>query len=213
MLHLGPMDLSKLIVDSLDANEGYAATYGIRFNARGGDQPIMVNGDKIRLMQVMSNLMSNAAKFSNKGEVVTVSLDRTDSHVRVCVKDTGAGIPKAAQETIFNRFTQADSSDQRKKGGTGLGLNIAKNLVAGHGGKIAFDSVVGQGTTFYFDLEILADAAHNPTERMKKSLSSKSNNQTEDLRPCERGSAECIATLRNPDKPDLPDNTRTAPMN
>ncbi len=154
-----PMDLSALVSEALQSNEGYAQTYGVHFVAKGTEAPVMINGDRDRLMQVLSNLMSNAAKFSDKGADIEVSLSSADGKVRVAVKDSGAGIPEAAQATIFDKFTQADSSDQRKKGGTGLGLNIVKSMVEAHGGTIAFDSKEGVGTTFYFDLALLQDVA------------------------------------------------------
>jgi len=112
----------------------------------------MVQGDELRLMQVLTNLMSNAAKFSNIGEDVRISVAKKGKRVRISVSDTGSGIPASAQASIFEKFTQADSSDQRQIGGTGLGLSIAKSIVNGLGGDINFTSEVGKGTTFFFDL-------------------------------------------------------------
>ncbi len=151
-----PMDVCELVHSSIEANHGYAKTYGVAFKYKGIDKKIMVNGDKDRLMQVMSNLMSNAAKFSGKGQDIEISLKCENRKVRVQVEDNGSGIPEAAQATIFDKFTQADSSDKRQKGGTGLGLSIVKTMVEAHGGKIAFNSVEGKGTAFYFDLDLLA---------------------------------------------------------
>jgi len=149
------MDISELIHEAIGANEGYAQTYGVAFKSKGINKPILVNGDGQRLMQVMSNLMSNAAKFSEKGQEIEISAKCKNNKVRVQVKDYGSGIPKSAQATIFDKFTQADSSDQRQKGGTGLGLSIAKMIVEAHGTNIAFDSVEGEGTAFYFDLDLI----------------------------------------------------------
>ena len=104
-------------------------------------------------MQVMANLLSNAAKFSPRGGKVEISIARRKGNVRITVKDNGSGIPEDAQATIFERFTQADSSDQRAKGGTGLGLNIASAIVEKHGGTIGFTTEIGKGSTFYFDLK------------------------------------------------------------
>ncbi len=152
------MDISELVHQAIEANGSYAESYGIRLVSKGAEKLVMVEGDKNRLMQVLTNLISNAAKFSNKGEKVEVSLMPMDDKVRVAVKDTGHGIPMAAQKTIFEKFTQVDSSIQRKKGGTGLGLNIVRKMVKAHGSSIAFESTEGQGSTFYFDLDIIAAA-------------------------------------------------------
>jgi len=143
--------------------------------------------------------MSNAAKFSDKGSSITIELERMKTSVRIAVKDTGAGIPEAAQATIFNRFTQADSSDQRKKGGTGLGLNIVKSMVAAHGGTIAFDSVEGKGTTFYFDLKIVADETNKILDRTDSPPQLLTSGLVKDMHTCERGSAACIATVKKSD--------------
>ncbi|NOX41320.1 MAG: response regulator [Alphaproteobacteria bacterium] len=153
--HLEAMDLSELIKDAIEANDSYAKTLDVRFQTKGVDAPMLVNGDKDRLMQVMANLLSNAAKFSHSGQCIDVSLTQRGRKIRVAVKDRGTGIPKASQATIFEKFTQADSSDQREKGGTGLGLSIVKVMIEAHGSDIAFDSVEGKGTTFYFDLDLL----------------------------------------------------------
>jgi len=152
---MAPMDVSALIREAVEANAGYAETFGVHFTAIGTDHEVRINGDRDRLMQVMSNLMSNAAKFSDKGAAIEISLTRLGDRLRVAVKDSGRGIPEAAQATIFEKFTQADSSDRRRTGGTGLGLNIVKSMVEAHGGQIAFDSKEGVGTTFYFDLSVL----------------------------------------------------------
>jgi len=149
------MDISELIHEAIGANEGYAQIYGVAFKSKGINKPILVNGDGQRLMQVMSNLMSNAAKFSEKDQEIEISAKCKNNKVRVQVKDYGSGIPKSAQATIFDRFTQADSTDRRQKGGTGLGLSIAKMIVEAHGNDIAFDSVEGEGTAFYFDLDLI----------------------------------------------------------
>jgi CheY-like chemotaxis protein len=105
------------------------------------------------LVQILTNLISNAAKFSPRGGEVLI---RTESvrpgWVRISVADRGPGIPDAFRDRIFTPFAQADSSDSRAKGGTGLGLNISKELAERMGGVLAFDSVYGQGSTFYIDL-------------------------------------------------------------
>jgi len=108
-------------------------------------------------MQVMANLLSNAAKFSPKGEAVEIGAARSgERQLRISITDHGAGIPESFQPKLFERFTQSDSSDTRAKGGTGLGLSISKAIVEKHGGEIGFASYKGVGTTFYMDLPLQA---------------------------------------------------------
>ncbi|AFK05571.1 multi-sensor hybrid histidine kinase (plasmid) [Emticicia oligotrophica DSM 17448] len=120
------------------------------------DMPEFVVGDKGRLNQIMMNLVGNAVKFTKEGEV-TISVkkvDETDSHVtlKFSVKDTGIGIPADKLSLIFERFTQAEASTTRTFGGTGLGLNIVKQLVELQNGQIQVKSTLGQGSDFYFSL-------------------------------------------------------------
>jgi len=100
----------------------------------------------------MTNLLSNAAKYSPDGGTVEVSAGRRNGGVRVAVRDHGEGIPEAFRDRIFERFSRADSTLSRERGGTGLGLNIARSIVEMHGGRIGYETKRGEGTTFYFDL-------------------------------------------------------------
>ena len=146
---IGPVDLSHLVNEAVSANEGYAVELGVSFNTTGVDIPVFVAGDANRLMQVMANLMSNAAKYSKEGCQIEVSLALKGSNARISVKDNGPGIPEDARKNIFKKFTQVGSSDHRAKGGTGLGLNIAKLIVKRHKGTIDFVSEPDSGTTFF----------------------------------------------------------------
>jgi signal transduction histidine kinase len=105
-------------------------------------------------MQVLTNLISNAAKFSLDDGEVAVSAERRGAVVRVAVSDHGVGIPENFRGMIFQRFERVDNSDSRRKGGTGLGLSICKALVERMNGTIGFESETGKGSTFYFDLPL-----------------------------------------------------------
>jgi CheY-like chemotaxis protein len=116
-----------------------------------------VKADAIRIRQVMINLLSNAAKFTEEGEItVEVGLYKNNgrNEVKVSVIDTGSGISKADQEKLFQPFSQVDASPTRKTGGTGLGLSICKQLINMHGGEIWVESEEGKGSKFHFTLPI-----------------------------------------------------------
>jgi CheY-like chemotaxis protein/HPt (histidine-containing phosphotransfer) domain-containing protein len=126
-------------------------------------------GDPGRLRQILVNLVGNAIKFTEKGEIIIhaelMSNPERDVEIRFSVQDTGIGIPRERQEAIFERFSQVDSSTTRKYGGTGLGLTICKQLVEAMGGSIGVDSVEGLGSTFWFTVSFKKqfDADQEPT--------------------------------------------------
>jgi signal transduction histidine kinase len=112
-------------------------------------------GDERRLTQVLLNLVGNAIKFTDSGEVV-IKAGASKGLFNLSVRDTGPGISAADQAKLFQEFQQADNSVTRQKGGTGLGLAISKRIVEMHGGKIWIESSVGQGSTFFVTLPVQA---------------------------------------------------------
>ncbi|HEX8539523.1 MAG TPA: ATP-binding protein, partial [Cystobacter sp.] len=149
---LEPLELGALLAQAVEAHQGYAQECGARVELaqEAPGARALVDGD--RLLQVLANLLSNALKFSPRGERVTLRLERVGSWLRVSVEDHGPGIPESFRARIFEKFAQADGSDSRRKGGTGLGLSIARALVTQLGGTLDFVSREGAGTTFRVEL-------------------------------------------------------------
>jgi PAS domain S-box-containing protein len=145
------VDVSALVARSVDEVRPCAREAAVDLQLRA-DEPLTVQGDADRLNQVVTNLLANAIKFSPASGVVEVSVTRTDDTVRVAVRDYGPGIPEDFRSRIFSKFAQADSSDTRGQGGSGLGLSIAKEIVEHHEGRLWFESTPGEGAVFYVDL-------------------------------------------------------------
>lgn len=150
--HMTQVDLNKALKSAIAANRDFAGNHNVRFNFHDNYTPAFINADQNRVIQVLTNLLSNAAKFSPDDGHVDIILIEKDDHYQVRITDFGPGIAKAFRDKIFQRFTQGDASDTRAKGGTGLGLHISKVIIEKHGGHIDFESEEGQGATFYFDL-------------------------------------------------------------
>jgi signal transduction histidine kinase len=149
---LRPVEIMPLVEHGIEINLSYAESLGVRF-ALEGDAPrgkVMVDPDQF--LQVLTNLLSNATKFSPRSGTVQVRAIHKDGRVQVTISDQGPGIPEEFRPRIFQKFAQADASDSRQRGGTGLGLSIARALVERMGGRIGFDTETGRGTTFYFEL-------------------------------------------------------------
>jgi signal transduction histidine kinase/CheY-like chemotaxis protein/HPt (histidine-containing phosphotransfer) domain-containing protein len=158
-LEATPFDLRETVEDVAAVFEAQARNKGIRLDAQlPGDLPSMLVGDPLRLRQILSNLISNAIKFTDGGEVRVVvekSMARGNSvRLRFTISDTGIGIPAEVQNRIFNAFAQGDSATTRRYGGSGLGLVISKRLVELMGGAISVDSQPGTGSNFRFEIEL-----------------------------------------------------------
>jgi signal transduction histidine kinase len=146
------LPLADVVKQAVDANEGYARRFNVRLDLTGVPPAWQVSVDPERFIQVMSNLLSNAAKYSPVGGVVRVWSERHADMLRVCVRDEGPGIPEEFRARIFEKFSQADSSTTRAKGGTGLGLHIARRFIEHMRGRIGFESSPGAGSTFWIEL-------------------------------------------------------------
>jgi PAS domain S-box-containing protein len=149
---LADIPWAPLLAEAVDASRGLAKEFGVRFELECGDD-LRVRGDADRLIQVLANLILNAAKFSPPGAAVTVSATRrAPGWIRTCVRDHGPGIPTEFRARIFTPFAQAESGDARRFGGTGLGLAISREIVEHLGGEIGFEDAPPGGTVFWFDL-------------------------------------------------------------
>ncbi|MFQ6028814.1 MAG: response regulator, partial [Dehalococcoidia bacterium] len=171
----GQLNLEKVDFELDDLVENTAEFFAIRAHEKGfelnchvkPDLPSTLIGDPVRLRQVITNLLSNAVKFTEKGEVVLKVENDPESqnpgHLLFQVSDSGVGIPSNKVDSIFESFTQADSSTTREYGGTGLGLAICHRLVEMMGGRIWVESVWGKGSVFYFTVQL--GVQNNPDRR------------------------------------------------
>lgn len=167
-LELAPVGVEarELVEQSLTVVQANADSAGVELRCEvppreRGSRPITVWADPDRVVQVLVNLLGNAIKFSSRGDRVTVTVSHDEDGALFSVRDTGRGIPADRLESVFDRFRQVDASDAREKGGTGLGLPIARAIVEQHGGRMWVRSSEGEGSTFCFTLPV-ADLAPAP---------------------------------------------------
>ncbi|HVZ42958.1 MAG TPA: ATP-binding protein [Ramlibacter sp.] len=162
-LDLRATPLGPLLAQAVAANEGFARQHGVNLVLDAGDDAqAAARVDADRFVQVVTNLVSNAVKFSPPSTDVEVRLRAVDGKLRVEVRDHGPGVPEDFRQRIFARFSQADGSDARRRGGTGLGLSISRAIVERMRGTIGFRDEPTGGTTFHFDLPRVVVAAHSP---------------------------------------------------
>lgn len=144
--------LSELLNKLAQANSGFASKHGVRVDIAHVPAGAIVIADEDRMLQVLTNLLSNAIKFSPKGETVLLSSAKAGENWRITIADRGPGIPHEFRSRMFDKFTQADASDAKVLGGSGLGLSIAKEIVTRSGGRIFFDSAPEAGTAFHVEI-------------------------------------------------------------
>jgi PAS domain S-box-containing protein len=154
-----------LVEQAIEANRGFADSYGIRVRLDPDSVAGEVHADPDRLAQVVTNLLSNAIKFSPPDGEVEVAVRPHDSQVRISVRDHGPGIPQDFRPHMFEKFAQADATDAGRKGGTGLGLSIVKEIVARLGGTVGFDDAPGGGAVLQVDLPGREQVAENESDR------------------------------------------------
>jgi len=150
-----PLELHPFLAQAIEANHGYADQHRVHYHLHDSQETLIARADPNRLMQVMNNLLSNAAKFSPPGQNVEIEAHKHDGMARIAVIDHGKGISEEFVDHVFERFAQGDSSNTRQTGGTGLGLNIAKDIIEQHDGRVSFESKPGRGTRFYVDLPLV----------------------------------------------------------
>jgi len=150
------VDLNAAVNAAMAANEAFATAHGTWIVRLDDGASGEVVADEDRLAQVLTNLLSNAAKFSSRGDTIEVSVSQVCEHMRVTIRDYGPGVPEEFRSRIFQRFAQADGSSSRQKGGTGLGLSICKAIIERMRGRIDFEPAPGRGTCFFFELPRVA---------------------------------------------------------
>jgi PAS domain S-box-containing protein len=161
-------EIMPLVERAIDSTRAYAQQYQVQLVVTQRLDGVCVRVDAGRLEQVLCNFLSNAAKFSPPGGTVEIAARLHSGTVQVSVTDHGPGIPAEFRHRMFQKFSQADSSDTRQKGGTGLGLAISKELIERMNGLVGFESQEGQGSRFHFELPVLQQLsyAHTATPEM-----------------------------------------------
>ena len=150
--NMAALNLNDLVVETIESNTLYGKEHKVDFILVNTIPDAKVNGDADRLSQILTNLLSNAAKFSAGSDRVEVSISPQNDSYRVSVIDHGIGITPEFRKQIFQKFAQSDATDARQKGGSGLGLNISKSIIKRHDGTIDFESTPDEGSEFYFEL-------------------------------------------------------------
>jgi PAS domain S-box-containing protein len=150
--------VGNIIERSVDSVRAFAEQYGVKIETDKAPET-KVRADADRIVQVLVNLLSNAIKYSPRDGVVNVKVEQLASSMRVSIIDHGRGIPPEFIDKVFERFEQVETMDSKKKGGTGLGLAICRAIVEQHHGRIAVESEVGKGSTFWFEIPLAQTAS------------------------------------------------------
>lgn len=158
-LVLATIELSALVSETLDLLSLTAEEAGLALRLEPAcEGPLWVSADAGRVVQALSNLVTNAIKHAPIGTAVTVSIEERKAAIRVNVRDRGAGVPTAFVPSLFAPFSQADSTDSRARGGAGLGLYIVRTLIEAHRGTVGYEPAEPGGSVFYFELPKASEA-------------------------------------------------------
>jgi PAS domain S-box-containing protein len=145
---------SDLVEQAIEATSAYAEKFDVGFEYAGDLGDITIRVDPDRFIQVLTNVLSNAVRFSSPGDQVRVVVRRIDALVRIAVEDHGPGIAEDFKDRVFEKFARADDGSWRHRSGTGLGMSISKAIMEELGGSIHFETTAGQGTTFFVDVPV-----------------------------------------------------------
>jgi len=167
-----PFDVCALVEQTIEANRCFAQNHGVYLRLEPPLEQALSFGDANRLGQAITNLVSNAVKFSPRGGEVVIAVVSADDDVRISVRDYGSGIPDDYKSRVFEKFVQVDASDTRAKGGTGLGLPIAKQIILHLGGDLWIEDAPGGGSVFLVTLPRLCgvpaqDCEQQPSPRRR----------------------------------------------
>lgn len=159
-MHYEDVSLDDIMIQLYEDGEILASKKKIKVNLSRVDN-VRIKGDKVRLRQLLLNLVDNAVKYTADNGEISLSLEQENGKAKIVVADTGVGIPPEALDKIFDRFYRVDKARSRELGGSGLGLSIAKWVAETHGGKIEVESKVGKGSTFTVYLPTTNEAHHS----------------------------------------------------
>ncbi len=149
---LEKVEMMPLVEQAIDSTSAYASNHRVSFELEEGVPGVTVRVDPDRMIQVLTNVLSNAVRFSPEDDVVTVNASRQDQMLRVAVSDAGPGIPEDFRDHVFEAFARGEHDDWRHRSGTGLGMSISKGIIEELGGAITFETELGTGTTFLIDI-------------------------------------------------------------
>jgi two-component system phosphate regulon sensor histidine kinase PhoR len=167
---LRPVDLGRLVPEPVDLIMPSMQDGGITFDVRAPREGLMVNGDAGQLGRVLTNLLTNAVKYTPRGGRVTCTAAAQDDDAVLVVQDTGMGIPKDEQESLGTPFFRASNAVRREIQGSGLGLSIVRTVVGQHNGKLELESVEGVGTTVTVRIPLLRSGALSGAARTRRAV-------------------------------------------
>jgi signal transduction histidine kinase/CheY-like chemotaxis protein len=192
-----PLDLGAILQSVVDTARPVMEASRHELALTVPDEPVSVSGDLVRLTQVFSNLLTNAAKYTNPGGRIQIALDQEDGRARVSVRDNGIGLAPEQLTTIFDMFTQVDRSNRRAQGGLGIGLTLVRSLVQLHGGQVeAHSAGPGMGSEFVVTLPMrAAKPSQEPAPQAIPSLPSKRVLVVDDNEDAAKTLGDLLATL------------------